>query len=114
MAAEMSSSRISPRITLLPDVADPTGFIAVAVSGDGAWFGWPTVPAIEEVRAKLALAGDPKTTKRIEQKIQKHVVDNVVMIPMGQFDVITSKSKRLSGRLDAEIPVFWNITKAKK
>ncbi|MGI6247426.1 MAG: ABC transporter substrate-binding protein [Pseudochelatococcus sp.] len=97
---------------VLPDVGDPLGFIGVAAGGDSAWFGWPSVPEIEAARARLARTGDAEEAKAIGREIHKLTIDNVVMIPMGEFYNVTVKSKKLGGQLDAEAPVFWNITKA--
>ncbi|RWR06159.1 ABC transporter substrate-binding protein [Paenirhodobacter populi] len=97
---------------VLPDVGDPIGFIGVAAGGASSWFGWPDVPEIEELRGKLASTSDPDEQKRIGQEIDKLVIDNEVMIPMGEFYNVTVKSASLTGQLDAEAPVFWNMEKS--
>ena len=97
---------------VLPDVGDPIGFIGVAAGGASAWFGWPDVPAIEELRGKLARTADPAEQAKIGQEIDKLVIDNQVMLPMGEFYNVTVKSAKLTGQLDAEAPVFWNMEKA--
>jgi peptide/nickel transport system substrate-binding protein len=97
---------------VLPDVGDPIGFIGVAAGGESAWFGWPDVPEIEALRGKLARSSDPAEQKQIGQEIDKLVIDNGVMVPMGEFYNVTVKSAKLTGQLDAEAPVFWNIEKA--
>lgn len=99
---------------VLPDVASPLGFIGVAAGGDSAWFGWPNVPAIEAARAKLARSSDPVESKKLADEIQKLVIDNVVMVPTGEFTNTTARRKVLSGQLDAAAPVFWNMTKTGK
>lgn len=99
---------------VLPDVENPLGFVAVAAGGDSAWFGWPNVPAIEQAREKLALASSPEEAKALDQDIQRLAIDNVVLIPMGEFDNVTTSSTKLSGQVDAEAPVFWNVTKSGK
>ncbi|MFT3688977.1 ABC transporter substrate-binding protein [Paenirhodobacter sp.] len=97
---------------VLPDVGDPIGFIGVAAGGPSAWFGWPDVPEIEALRQKLASTADAAEQATIGQEIDKLVIDNEVMIPMGEFYNITVKSAKLTGQLDAEAPVFWNMEKA--
>lgn len=99
---------------VLPDVADPLGFIGVAAGGDSAWFGWPNVPAIEEARGKMARTSDPAEAKKLAEEIQRQVIDQVVMIPMGEFTNVTSKRKVIGNQLDAAAPVFWNMTKSGK
>ena len=99
---------------VLPDVADPLGFIGVAANGEKAWFGWPDVPAIEDARAKLARTSDPAEQKKLAEVIQSQVIDQVVMIPLGEFDAVSSMRKRIAGMIDAPAPVFWNVTKTGK
>jgi peptide/nickel transport system substrate-binding protein len=99
---------------VLPDVGSPLGFFAVAGNGANAWFGWPEVPAIEADRAKMARTADPAEFKALAADIQKEVIDQVVMIPLGEFNTITAKRKELANQLDAAVPVFWNMTKTGK
>jgi peptide/nickel transport system substrate-binding protein len=98
---------------VLSDVGDPVGFIGIAAGGDSAWFGWPNVPEIEADRLKFAQASDAKIAADAARDIQKLVVDNVVMVPLGEISNITVKSKKLTGQLPAEAPVFWNMEKAR-
>ncbi|CAH2604563.1 ABC transporter substrate-binding protein [Rhodovastum atsumiense] len=97
---------------VLPDVADPLGFIGVAAGGDSAWFGWPNVLEIEAARAKLARTADAAEATKIGQEIHKLVIDNVVMIPMGEFYSVTALSKKVAYQVDAEAPVFWAMSKS--
>ncbi len=97
---------------VLSDVADPIGFIGVAAGGDTAWFGWPNVPEIEELRGKIARTADPAEQVALAQEIDKLVIDNGVMIPMGEFYNLTVASTKLTNMIDAEAPVFWNLEKA--
>lgn len=98
---------------VLPDVGSPLGFIGVAAGGPSAWFGWPNVPEIEAARAKLARTNDIAEGNKIGQEIHKLVIDETVMIPMGEFFNVEVRSKKLTGQISAEAPVFWNIEKAK-
>lgn len=97
---------------VLPDVGSPIGFIGVAAGGDSAWFGWPDVPEIEELRMKIAESADPEEQKSFAQQIDKLVIDNGVMVPMGEFYNTSAYSSALSGLVEAEAPVFWNVEKA--
>ncbi|WP_339109963.1 ABC transporter substrate-binding protein [Thioclava sp. GXIMD4216] len=97
---------------VLPDVGDPVGFIGTAAGGDSAWFGWPDVPKIEELRASFAEAPDTASQVQIAKEIDQLAIDNVVMIPMGEFANINVVSAKLQGMPEAEAPVFWNVTKS--
>ncbi|MFD2239279.1 ABC transporter substrate-binding protein [Aureimonas populi] len=97
---------------VLPDVADPLGFIGARAGGDTAWFGWPDVPEIEEARAQLAATADAQEAVALGRRVHELIIDNVTMIPMGEFYNVTVRSAALGGQMDAEAPVFWNMTKA--
>ena len=97
---------------VLPDVDDPIGFIGVAAGGDSAWFGWPDVPEIEQARSDFASVADPEEAKAIALKIDKLVKDNGVMVPMGEFSSVTVASSAITLGVDAEAPVFWNLSKS--
>lgn len=99
---------------VLPDIGDPIGYMEIAANGDKAWFGWPNVPAIEAARKQLAVTSDPTAAKAIAEELQHLAIDNVVMIPVGQIEMVTIKSKKLTGQVDAAAPVFWNMTKAER
>ena len=97
---------------VLPDVGDAIGFIGAAAGGETAWFGWPDVPEIEALRKKIAQTADPEKQKAIGIEINKLVIDNGVMIPMGEFRNVTTHLATVTGQMDAEAPVFWNMQKA--
>jgi peptide/nickel transport system substrate-binding protein len=39
------------------------------------------------------------------------VIDDVVVIPLGERSVVTAKRKNVSNQVAASVPVFWNMTK---
>jgi peptide/nickel transport system substrate-binding protein len=93
---------------------DPLRSHVIPAGGKKAWFGWPDVPEIETLRVKFAHTSDEAERKKITDQIQKLVIDEGVIDPMGQFVSITAYNKRLSGILEASLPIFWNIKKADK
>ncbi|MBO9644003.1 MAG: ABC transporter substrate-binding protein [Pseudacidovorax sp.] len=99
---------------VLPEVGDPLGFAPAAGSGDKAWFGWPNVPAIEDVRGKMARTSDPKAIKSLAEELDHLIIDKAVYLPLGEISVVTAKRKALGGQVDAAVPVFWNMTKSGK
>ena len=62
----------------------------------------------------MARTSDPAEAKKLAEEIQRQVIDQVVMIPMGEFTNVTSKRKVIGNQLDAAAPVFWNMTKSGK
>ncbi|WP_261398210.1 ABC transporter substrate-binding protein [Maritimibacter alkaliphilus] len=97
---------------VLPDVANPIGFIGVAAGGDSAWFGWPDVPEIEELRMAIAQTADVDQQIEYAKKIDELVIDNGVMVPMGELFNVNAYSSKLTGLVESEAPVFWNVEKA--
>jgi peptide/nickel transport system substrate-binding protein len=95
-------------------ITDPLRNQTVAANGDKAWFGWPNVPQIEKLRAKYAVTSDPAELKALAESIQKLVIDEGVVVPMGQFVIPTGYSTRLSGLLEASVALFWNLSKEGK
>jgi len=96
----------------LTDLADPLSNYTVAANGDGAWFGWPTVDAIEEARQKFATSSDDDEQAELATSIQEMALDEGVIAPLGQFSVAAAASSKLDNILDAPVPVFWNMTKS--
>ena len=85
------------------DVMDPVRAPAAA-SGDNAWFGWPDMPQVEELRTKFALTSDPAEQKKIADELQRIGIDEGLYVPLGQMSVPTVYSTKLSGLVHA--PVF--------
>jgi peptide/nickel transport system substrate-binding protein len=97
---------------LILSSSDPLSNFPVAANGPNAMNGWPDVPRIEELKAKFARTSDKTELKRIAEELQKLVVDEATFQPVGQYDILSAYSTKLSGVLDAPLPLFWNIKKA--
>src|SRR5436189_3558446 len=93
----------------LVGISDPLRNQTVAANGKRAWFGWPDVPKIEELRQQFARTSNPAEAKKIAEEIQKLVIDEGVVVPMGQFVLPTAYSTNLTGVLDSPVAFFWNI-----
>ncbi|HEX5363782.1 MAG TPA: hypothetical protein VFW59_05910, partial [Gallionella sp.] len=93
---------------------DPLSSAQVPANGKKAWFGWPDVPEIEKLRTQFAHASSESERKKITEQLQKLVIDEGVIVPLGQFVIMTAYNKKLTGVLDASLPLFWNIKKAAK
>lgn len=78
---------------------------------DGAWFGWPEDPKLEQFRQAYALATTQEERKKIATDMQAYAYDQVIYIPLGQFSRQSAWRKELQGVLDSPIPIFWNMSK---
>jgi peptide/nickel transport system substrate-binding protein len=96
------------------DLMNPIVNLQVSGKGKkGAWFGWPDDPKIEELRDAYARASSSDERKKIAAEIQAEAYDQVIYIPLGQYRVVASWRKSLSGVLEGPAtPVFWNVDKS--
>jgi peptide/nickel transport system substrate-binding protein len=97
----------------LGDFSDPIRSMYVAGAGKNSFFGWPDVPALEELRAKFVTATNQADRKKLAEQVQKMAIDEGVVGPLGQFTSATAYSSKLSGLLENSRPVFWNMHKTK-
>jgi len=96
---------------VLVEAYDPLRAFGVAANGKKAWFGWPDVPKIEELRKQFALSSDLAEQKKLADQIQALTIDEGVLMPLGQFTVPAVYRKSLQNLVHGPIPVFWNLTK---
>lgn len=99
---------------ILATSGDPLTNTTIGANGRKAWAGWPDVPAIEALRQKYVRAVDPADRKAIAVELQKLVIDNGVVAPLGQFLIPAAYSTALTGVLESPVTVFWNIKKSAK
>lgn len=95
----------------MAEASDPLRAFAVAANGKQAWFGWPSNQEIESLRLQFSKEPDLEKRKALADKIQQLVIEDGVVLPMGQYFVPAAYSAKLDGVVEAPIPVFWNIKK---
>jgi peptide/nickel transport system substrate-binding protein len=100
--------------SVAPDVMNPIANFPMNGKGkNGAWFGWPNDPKIEQLKNRFVRASVPEEQKKIAAEIQQEAYDEVIYIPLGQFFSPSAWRKSLSGVLDGPAtPIFWNIEKS--
>lgn len=97
---------------LVPEVNSPLISPMLNGRGDSAWFGWPSDDEIEALKAEFIAADTPEKQKEVAVRIQKHTLDNVLYIPLGQYASPQARSNKLTDMLPSPVPVFWNVKKA--
>jgi peptide/nickel transport system substrate-binding protein len=99
--------------SVAPDVMNPVVNFPLAARGkNGSWFGWPEDATIEKLKDQFARSSDLEEKKRLAVEIQKEAYDQVIYLPLGQFQAPSVWRKSLSGVLDGPAtPIFWNIDK---
>jgi peptide/nickel transport system substrate-binding protein len=94
------------------DFLDPAGHFPLRGNGtDGAWFGWPSIPKLEELRDAWFEAPDPETQKSLAREIQTVAMDEVSYVPLGSYLSIMARSRNLVDRVMGP-PIFWSIKRA--
>ncbi|MBM4329710.1 MAG: ABC transporter substrate-binding protein [Deltaproteobacteria bacterium] len=99
---------------LIVEIMDPLRSPIAAANGTKAWFGWPDVPKIEELRHKFVRTSKPAEQKKLAEDIHKLVIDEGVLMPLGQFYIPSAYRTNLTGVLESPVPFFWNIRKTGK
>jgi peptide/nickel transport system substrate-binding protein len=92
------------------DMLNPGVHQALRGNAERAWFGWPTMPRLEDLRTAWFDAPDLAARQRIARDIQAEAMREAPYLPLGQYFQATAYRRGISGMLKG-IPVFWNIQK---
>ena len=93
------------------DMFNPGVHQSLRGHGAQAWFGWPTIPRIEELRVAWFEAPDLDAQKRIAREIQQVAFQEVPYLPLGQYVQATAYRRGLTGVLKG-LPLFWNVQRS--
>lgn len=93
------------------DYMDPLSAPALRGTGGAAWYGWPTNPNIEALRASWIDAPDQATRIRLARDIQQEAFTDALYVPLGQYFQSAAWRTNLTGHLKAQPPLFWNVEK---
>ncbi|WP_371423873.1 ABC transporter substrate-binding protein [Tardiphaga sp.] len=99
---------------VVADILNPIANVSTSGKGkaNGGWFGWTENAALEELRDKFSRTTDAAEQKKLASDIQKLVYDEVIYIPLGEYQNPSVWRASLTGVLPgAATPVFWNIDK---
>ena len=90
---------------------DPAAQLGIRGNADKAWFGWPDMPRMEQLRADWFNAPDPATQRRICEDIQRQFWRDVPYIPLGVTYFPSAWHKSLTG-VRTGFPQFYDIRRA--
>ena len=96
---------------MVPEVNNPLGSPMLNGRGDGAWFGWPDDPAVEALKAEFVAASDLAAQQEVAARIQDHTIDNVLYIPLGQYQQAQVRRANVVNMISSPVPLFWGIEK---
>lgn len=77
--------------------------------GANGWFGWYDNPKIEQLTQEWLDAKDAEGRKKVAMAIQQENYQQVPTVTLGQFQIPTAYRKSLTGRLESNGPLFWNV-----
>jgi peptide/nickel transport system substrate-binding protein len=93
------------------DFINPASHLGLRGNGPNAWFGWPTMPRIEELRNAWLEAPDLEVQKRLAAEIQAEAFKEVPYLPVGQYFQPWAYRRGITGVLTG-MPLFWNVQRA--
>ena len=93
------------------DCLNPAVSFLTRGNGADAWYGWPTIPALETDRAAWFDAPDLASQRALCGQMQVAVLDAAPHIQLGQILQPTCYRTTVTGVLEG-IPKFWNVKKA--
>ncbi|WP_372617800.1 ABC transporter substrate-binding protein [Falsiroseomonas sp.] len=93
------------------DMFNPGVHQSLRGHGQQAWFGWPTIPRIEELRQAWFDAPDLAAQQQVARQIQEVAFQEVPYLPLGQYFQATAYRRGLTGVLKG-LPLFWNVQRS--
>lgn len=96
---------------MVPEISNPLGNPMLNGRGNEAWFGWPTDEAAETLKTEFIAAQTPDEQKAVAEKVQTHALDNVLLVPLGQYTLPQARRANIQNMIASPVPVFWNIEK---
>ncbi|WP_043448113.1 ABC transporter substrate-binding protein [Halotalea alkalilenta] len=85
--------------------------LLTAGGSESSWFGWPTDPELEQLRADFASAEDEADRVDISERVQRHALDQVIYVPLGQFRNVAAWRGALDNVLSGPVTAFWQLDK---
>jgi len=94
------------------DLMEPVSHIALRAAGARtALPGWPEDAELERLRDLYPTARSLEERRAIAAQVQARALEVVPYMPIGMMSLVRGVSARLSGILEAAVPVYWNIAK---
>lgn len=111
LQSPFNNIKVRQALLLGIDLQNPTIHQDLRANGDGAWFGWPTDPGIEQMRDTW-MEAPLDQQKAIAVRIQVCAFKTVPFVPLGYYWQPSAWNKSVTGTFACPITSFWNIGKA--
>jgi peptide/nickel transport system substrate-binding protein len=86
----------------------PASHLPLRGNGKNAWFGWPALPKLEELRDAWFDAPDVASQKKIAAQIQEQAFEDVPFWPLGLAQATTAFRQDIAG-VSEGFAIFWNV-----
>ncbi|WP_104203792.1 ABC transporter substrate-binding protein [Billgrantia saliphila] len=96
---------------MVPEITSPLISVMLNGRGEEGWFGWPEDERLEELRAEFIAAESLEEQQEVARKLQAHTLDEVIYIPLGQYNMPQARRDNLTDMIPSPVPVFWNVQK---
>jgi peptide/nickel transport system substrate-binding protein len=93
------------------DCVNPASYNGIRANGDGAWFGWPSIPSVEQAITEWFDAPDAAAEKATIGEVNRAALENVVYAPTGFFLGYQAWRRNVSGIQKGPLPFFWGVSK---
>ncbi|NKC33299.1 ABC transporter substrate-binding protein [Falsiroseomonas selenitidurans] len=93
------------------DFATPAAHYPLRGNGTSAWFGWPSIPKLEELRDAWFEAPDLATEQRLAREMQTVAMDELPYVPVGAYKSLTALRSNLVDRVSG-LALFWGIRRS--
>jgi peptide/nickel transport system substrate-binding protein len=93
------------------DQLDPAVNVQMRANGGNAWFGWPTVPAIEAARDRWFAATSAQAQREAVLEMQKGAFDAAPYLTLAQIRFPSGLRNDVHDAVTGPAPVFWNVRK---
>ena len=93
------------------DVLNPAVSFLARGNGADAWYGWPSDPALEQLRLSWFAAPNRQAQKDIAESMQRELLQQAPYLPLGQILQPTAYRKSLTGILPG-FAKFWSVQKS--
>lgn len=94
------------------DCTNPASYLGLRAHGDGAWFGWPSDPAIEAGRDKWFAASTAAEEKAACEEVNRAACQSFPFVPTGFYRAYQSWRSNVSGIVSGPLPWFWGVSKS--
>jgi peptide/nickel transport system substrate-binding protein len=93
------------------DCTNPASYLGLRAHGEGAWFGWPTDPAIEAGRDKWFAASNAAEEKAACEEINRAAMVSQPFVPTGFYRAVQAWRANVTGITPGPLPWFWGVSK---